>query len=123
MFEKEILERLQEMYRRGMTHDELSKALGISASYIGNILSGKQPVKNPTVDLLFKVFPRAVVNLEGQTNIAAENNGNMVANSGSGNFFTDRSAADFKAKVISAVIKLDLPPDAMQTVLKAIDAL
>lgn len=100
MFEKEILERLQEMYRGGMTHDELSKALGISASYIGNILSGKQPVKNPTVDLLFKVFPRATVNLTGKVNAM--------------------TVYEFRHKAIEAVIDLDLPPDAMQAVLRAL---
>ena len=100
MFEKEILERLQEMYRGGMTQDEFSKATGVSRPYLALMLAGKRPLKNPTVDLLFKVFPRSTVNLTGKVNAM--------------------TVDEFRHKAIEAVIDLDLPPDAMQAVLRAL---
>ena len=100
MFEKEILERLKELWQGGMTQDELSRKTGISRPYIALILSGKRPVRNPTVDLLFKVFPHATINLTGEGNTT--------------------TVDEFRHKAMDAVIDLDLSPDAMQAVLRAL---
>ena len=125
MFEKEISERLKELWKGGLTQDELSRKTGISRSYLGHILSGKQPVKNPTIDLLLKVFPRATVNLTGdvrQINTGQSGGVNAQNINGHNFFAADRTAAvsDYRLKAMDAVLALDLPPDAMQAILRAL---
>jgi len=44
----------------------------------------------------------------------------FLSDGDSGVFTAERAVAEFKNKAISAIIDLDLPPEAMQTVLRTI---
>lgn len=86
MFEKEFVERLQELYKAGKTYEEISSLTGISKSALGRVISGSRPPKNLTVDALLKAFPNAEINLYGdKVSIdAPRNSGNVVGvNNGS----------------------------------------
>jgi|GEM_PF-6046268 len=124
MFEKEITEHLRELYGGGMTQEEMARLTGISRPYIANILNGKQQVKNASVDLLLKVFPRATVSLTGdvrQTN--AGQSGGINAQAVNGNNFFAPDVEGFRNRAIAAMIDLDLPPEALQTVLRTLKKL
>ena len=65
MFEKEIFEKLKEMHNSGKTYDEITRTTGIARTVVAQILGGQRPIKNPSVSMLLKVFPRAEIYLEG----------------------------------------------------------
>ena len=67
MFEHEIKQELEKMRARGMSNSEIAKALTLPNSTVSNILSGYRAVKNTSVDLLVKVFPRCRIDLYGTT--------------------------------------------------------
>lgn len=123
MYENEIASKLKQLKNQGKTYEELHQLTGISRSYLAMILSGKQPVKNPTVDLLLKTFPGTTITLNGVSVRGNDNQtGNGIAVGHHNNFFSgdNSSLADYRARVISTIIDLDLPSDAMQTVLRAV---
>ena len=96
MFEKEIRAKLQEMHDSGMSYDEIAKSTGISKTTISSCVSGYRSVKNPTISLLLKVFPRCKIDLDGNSYIATADHGGMsvqdISVSGNGNnFFHDSS--------------------------------
>ena len=119
---KQINAALRAEYEGGMTQEEMAKRHNIAQGQIQKILSGKRTVAGLSLETFCKMFPRATVNLDGSNTAIADRGSTAIANAGTGNnFFTP--AEDFKGKAISAIIDLDLPPEAMQTVLRAIKAL
>ncbi|MBQ7396083.1 MAG: helix-turn-helix transcriptional regulator [Lentisphaeria bacterium] len=102
MYEKEVVERLREMYSQGMTYKEMKERTGISISVIAHAINGSRLPKNLSVDTLMKVFPGAVVSLGGSAN---NNSGgmNVGAVNGSNNFFNqDKSCAEkIRAKLLN----------------------
>lgn len=67
MYEKEIRDRLCEMHNSGMSYDEISQKTNISKTTVGHVITGGRSIKNPTISLLLKVFPRCKIFLDGVT--------------------------------------------------------
>jgi transcriptional regulator with XRE-family HTH domain len=65
MFEKEIVEKLKEMHDSGKSYEEIARITGVSRTAVAEILAGKRHVKNPSLSMLLKVFPHAVIYLDG----------------------------------------------------------
>ena len=65
MYEKEIRDRLCEMHNSGMSYDEISQKTNISKTTVGHVITGGRSIKNPTISLLLKVFPRCKIYLDG----------------------------------------------------------
>lgn len=66
MYEKEIVERLKEMHDSGKSYEEIARITGVSRTAVAEILAGKRHVKNPSLSMLLKVFPHAVIYLDGK---------------------------------------------------------
>jgi hypothetical protein len=85
IYEK-IIETLKKEYAAGATYQELADKYQSSYTHIHNLLSGKRSISGISLDFFFRLFPRAAVNLEGDSvNIdAPRNSGNVVGvNNGS----------------------------------------
>ena len=65
MYEKQIRDRLCEMHNSGMSYDEISQKTNISKTTVGHVITGGRSIKNPTISLLLKVFPRCKIYLDG----------------------------------------------------------
>ena len=69
---KEIQNRLIEEWRSGATQQEIADRANLTNAYINNLLSGKRKVETMKLETLFKLFPKAEINLNG-ANIATDN--------------------------------------------------
>lgn len=112
MFEKEILEKLKEIHASGRSYDEISKLTGVSRTTVAEILAGKRHIKNPSISMLLKVFPRAVIHLDGVNNNANADHGGIATSitGGNNNFFTPKGK-DVLPVLIDAVMTSDLEAD------------
>lgn len=120
MFEEEILERLREMHRSGMSYDEIASTTGVARAAIGFYISGAKPIKNPTVNLLMKVFPNCRIDLEGNAPPApAEGQPSAVSESDAGKIAEDAVRA-FRQRLVMALIPVDMPPEIALDVLKIV---
>lgn len=120
MFEEEILERLREMHRSGMSYDEIANTTGVARAAIGFYISGAKPIKNPTVNLLMKVFPNCRIDLDGNTPPApAEGQPSAVSESDAGKIAEDAVKA-FRQRLVMALIPVDMPPEIALDVLKIV---
>ena len=79
IYEK-IINHLREEYSSGATYQELASKYGVSYTHIHNLLNGKRAVSGISLDFLFRLFPKAQINLHGDAvSIAApQNRGNVV---------------------------------------------
>ena len=115
---------LRSEYDSGKTQQEMAETLHISQQYIQQLLSGQRKVSGLTLKILMKMFPRATLNLQGDTVIAENsgiNNGVLGVNHGTVNGGTPTASAEaFRAKAIAAMIDLDIPSDALREVLKTL---
>lgn len=85
IYEK-IIETLKKEYAAGATYQELADKYQSSYTHIHNLLSGKRSISGISLEFFFRLFPRAVVNLEGdKANVEVKkNSGNVVGvNNGS----------------------------------------
>lgn len=117
MYEEEIKRRLVEMSGEGMTHSEIGRKLGIPISTVSNILSGYREIKNPSVDMLLKVFPNCRIDLDGKNYISTADHGGVsvqdVSISGNGNnFFGAASVAAICKKIADQVMASDIQAEA-----------
>ena len=115
-----IRETLKKSCGERKSQREVAESLGISQSYLNRLLSNKYPVSGLTVATLEKMFPRMVIYLNGDAVTATNSgtvNGVVGLNSGTVNAASEGS---LRLRIMEAVIGLDIPPDALQAVLKTI---
>ena len=76
----DILAELRRRYDSGSTQQELSQLTGVSRSYIRDLLSGKRAIDGLTIKKINQLFPRSVLQLNGDTVSihANRNSGNVV---------------------------------------------
>lgn len=79
IYEK-IIAHLKDEYTSGATYQELSKKYGVSYTHIHNLLNGKRAVSGISLDFLFRLFPKATINLHGDAAeiSAPRNSGNVI---------------------------------------------
>lgn len=75
-----ILEALKQQYDDGATYQEMADKFGASYTHIYNLLKGNRPISGISLDLFFKIFPKASVSLNGDAAAvhASGTNGNVV---------------------------------------------
>jgi len=115
-----IRETLKKCCGERKSQREVAESLGISQSYLNRLLSNRYPVSGLTVATLEKMFPRMVIYLNGDAVTATNSgtvNGVVGLNSGTVNAASEGS---LRLRIMEAVIGLDIPPDALQAVLKTI---
>ena len=76
----DIIAVLKAEYDSGSTYEEIAKQHGISYSYIHDLMSGKRAAEGLTLKKINKLFPDAVLKLNGDSvSISADHNsGNVV---------------------------------------------
>lgn len=121
---EQIEDALRQQQRQGKTQTEMSELNGISQSHIQRILSNPETkIKGLKVETLMRMFPRATLNLTGDGNntiIASNVKVNTQSiNSGA----APGSAEQARARIIAALIPLDIPPESLQAVLRTINEL
>ena len=116
-----ILETLRNMCAGHKNQQEVADRLGISRPYLNRLISGTRQISGLTVATLEKMFPRMVIYLNGDAVNSVNNsgtvNGVVGLNSGTVNAASEGS---LRLRIMEAVIGLDIPPDALQAVLKTI---
>ena len=77
---QEILDLLQAEYMNGATYQEMASRKKISYSYLRGLMTGTNPPEKLSLDCLFKLFPKATINLHGGAAAvnASGTNGNVV---------------------------------------------
>ena len=67
---QEILELLKKEYSEGSTYQKMAEDKNVSYSYLRGLLNGINPPEKLSLEILFKLFPRAAINLNGDKIIA-----------------------------------------------------
>ena len=123
IYEK-IISALLERYNSGQTYTDIAKEADMSYSYIHGLMNGKNPPQKLSLEKLFKLFPRATIDIHDNhvsvenVGIVAGDNNKLIAGQ-----TAEASAEQIRARIIAALIPLDIQPDALQTVLRAINEL
>ena len=115
-----IRETLKNMCDGRKSQREVAESLNISRPYLNRLLRGVVPISGLSVAKLEQMFPRMVIYLNGDAVTATNSgtvNGVVGLNSGTVNAASEGS---LRLRIIEAVIGLDIPPDALQAVLKTI---
>ena len=72
---KEIIDALKQEYADGATYQELAAKYGVSYQYIRELIIGSKPVERMSLEIFFKLFPRATVTISGGIVAPVVNNG------------------------------------------------
>lgn len=121
MFEEEILSRLREMHRSGMSYDEIANTTGVARSALGLYISGSKPIKNPSISLLLKVFPNCRIDLNGGSPPQANQESGILE--ADAKKMASDAVENFRNKAVMALLKLDVPADIALNVLKTVSEL
>jgi len=101
---------------KGHTYQKIADKLNLDQSYVVNLSNGKRSFEGITLGTFDRMFPHATVDLEGHAPIRAA----RVASPGDGDItYGDRSEA-LRSAIIGEVIDLDIPPECLAKVLKAV---
>lgn len=110
---EQIETQLKKMHEN-LSFEEMSKRLGVAPSSLSGILNGSRPMKNPSLDLLLKVFPRCKIDLDGNSYISSADHGGVsvqdISVSGNGNNFFSAENSRI-SKITDAVMTSDLPAE------------
>ena len=122
---EQIRTALWEEYKSGKKQQDMAAAHHVTQQYISRLLSGKRSCDGLSLKAVSNMFPRATLNLHGDTVIAENsgvNNGVMGVNNGTvnGGGSPTATAEAFRSKAIAAMIDLDIPADALREVLKTL---
>lgn len=119
---EDILKSLKQEYDSGATYQEMAKRKGLSYYHLRSFITGKRPVNKLSLEMLFKLYPDAVVYLFGDriSGAAASKNGIAVGDNIGGRI---SSGADYLSAVISAVMSSDLDDAAKVKVCKIITSI
>ena len=113
MYEKEIRAKLQQMHDSGMSYDDIAEKTGITKSVVAYCISGSRPIKNPSINLLLKVFPRCKIDLDGRNYISTADHGGMsvqdISVSGNANnFFSPAATSTLISRICDAIMSSDI---------------
>lgn len=106
----QIKKALQDEYYGGGKQQEMAAAHHVSQQYISRLLSGKRSCNGLSVEVVSRMFPRATLNINGDTVVAENsgiNNGEMKINHGTVHADSSAAVEKFRAELISEIIMLD----------------
>lgn len=121
-YTKKIEEKLEMMHEKN-SYEEMSRRLNIPSSNIAGILSGCRPMKNPSLDMFLKIFPKCKIDLHGDSTVITGNSASIPrekveeikANA------QKEAKESFRNRAIMAILTLEnLPPDAAVEVMKTL---
>lgn len=113
-----VKDAINKEHMSGMTQQQIADRHNVSRSYIQSLLTGRCPYEGITLDSLQKMFPHAVLGLNRiiTTRIFPSNNTEV-------NMVQRKSAEVYRQEAVAAIIKLNIPGDAMKEVLWALMAI
>lgn len=121
----EVFKEMKRLYDGGMTQEQVAAHCHIRHSQAQRILSGTRSTCGLELGTFDKMFPNASVCLYGNGIMQTASNVNVK--NGSVNSISIQhdtaSVEKIRSKIIAALIPLDIQPDALQTVLRAINEL
>lgn len=120
---EQIRTALWEEYKSGKKQQDMAAAHHVTQQYISRLLSGKRSCDGLSLKAVSNMFPRATLNLHGDTVIAENsgvNNGVMGVNHGTVNATGVESVEAFRDRALKVLMDLDIPPDALLKVLKTL---
>lgn len=120
---EQIRTALWEEYKSGKKQQDMAAAHHVTQQYISRLLSGKRSCDGLSLKAVSNMFPRATLNLHGDTVIAENsgvNNGVMGVNHGTVNATGAESVEAFRDRALKVLMDLDIPPDALLKVLKTL---
>lgn len=123
-FKKTLLEEL----RGGKRQKQLAKEHNVSQQYISTLLSAEHDCEGVSLGIVSKMFPHATLNLNGNITTSQTGTNNVVVNGecgtvNNGTPHVQPSADQIRARIIAALIPLDIPPESLQAVLRTINEL
>lgn len=122
----ELIQSFLQEARQTKTQREIAKRLAISPGYLNHLMSGKQDISQITLGTFSRMFPRAEVFLDGAPGRAVADHGAAAAVNGNATVNaapTTAPAPDaeaLRARIIGALIRADLPADALKTALTVV---
>ena len=120
-----VFETLRQEYDSGMTQEEVAAKHHVRHSQMQPILSGKRSAGGLRIETLDRMFPNATINLNGNGNSTiTQVASNVKVNTQSINSGAAHGSAEqARTRIIAALIPLDIPPESLQAVLRAINEL
>ena len=125
-----IYNEIKRLYDSYKTQDKVADKCNTNQGKIQKILSKPGYCLGMKVETVEKMFPNATLHLTGDGNITQTvshvnvKNGSVSLNNAPASDAQIKSAVDaFRHEVIDALIGLDIPPDALASVLKTIKEL
>ena len=121
---QEILDLLRKEYSEGATYQKMAGDKKVSYSYLRGLMNGINPPEKVSLEVLFKLFPRAQITLNAGDQI----NGNATTGHGPAivghhNHVTaaaESSAEAFRHKIQDEIIRADVDPEAKVKILNII---
>lgn len=120
----EVYKEMKRLYDGGMTQEEVAAHCNIKHSQAQRILSGTRSAAGLRLETIDKMFPNASVHLYGDK--FTQTASHVSVKNGSVNSISvnpGASADQIRSRIISALIPLDIQPDALQAVLRTINEL
>lgn len=116
--------------RGGKTQTQLAKEHNVSQQYISTLLSAEHDCEGVSLGIVSKMFPHSSLNLNGNITTSQTGTNNVVVNgecgtvnNGSHSPVQSSFADSIRARIIAALIPLDISSDALQSVLRTINEL
>lgn len=122
---EKVYETLKAEQKAGMKQTEIAAKHNVEQSHIQPILSGQRKAGKMRLETFDKMFPNASIRLYGDNNIM-QTASNVRVKNGSVNSISVNPAVSteqIRARIIAALIPLEIQPDALQTVLRTINEL
>ena len=106
-------------YHSGMRQTELANKHGVSQQTISRLLSKKNNCSGLTLDVVQRMFPLATISLYGRKGTVNTQNVVHGANYGTmAGVVESRSADSYRKEAVERMVGLDIPGDALKSVLK-----
>ena len=120
---KKIEERLNKMHEN-QSFEEMGNKLNLSTSNVAGIVGGSRKLKNPSLDMFLKIFPKCKIDLHGDSSVVVGNGTSCIPKEKVDEKIANakkEARENFRKNAIMAVLAIEsLPSDAAVEVMKAL---
>ena len=123
-----IYNEVKRLYDSFKTQERVAAKCNVNQGRIQKILSQPGYCKGMKIETVEKMFPNSMLNLNGNITTSQTGTNNVVVNGecgtvNNGTPHAQPSADQIRARIIAALIPLDIPPESLQAVLRTINEL
>ena len=120
---KKIEERLHKMHENH-SFEEIGNKLNLSTSNVAGIVGGSRRLKNPSLDMFLKIFPKAKIDLHGDSTMVVGNDSSCIPKEKveeKVEAAKKEAKEKFRKNAIMAVLELDnIPNDTAMEVMRVL---